>query len=218
MSWPEGRASLVETARAMARQGFLAGVGGNLALRVDDDHFAVTPSATDYYTMTDDDICILRLRDLRKMAGDKAPSVESGLHARIFLARPDCRASVHTHQPYASAFSLLGRDMDPVPGEFRAQLGSRVPVSGYAPSGTGILARLVARRARPDVSAILMRNHGVVCLGSSMARACETAVALEQAALEWFRRELGYRTQRDGSIGDVIAALEKDTDSRSRFS
>ena len=48
MSWQEGRNTLVQTARALAEQGFLAGVGGNLAMRIDADHFVVTPSATDW--------------------------------------------------------------------------------------------------------------------------------------------------------------------------
>ena len=75
--------------------------------QLDAERFAVTPSASDYYAMSPADICILRLDTLEQLAGDGKPSVESGLHARMFKARPDCQASLHTHQPIASAFTLL---------------------------------------------------------------------------------------------------------------
>jgi L-fuculose-phosphate aldolase len=82
------RKPLVRTAVAMADRGFLAGIGGNLALRIDAERFAVTPSASDYYAMAPEDICILRLDTLEQLSGNGKPSVESGLHARMFRARP----------------------------------------------------------------------------------------------------------------------------------
>ena len=53
-----------------AFQQFLAGTGGNVALRTDDEHFAVTPSATDYYAMNAADVCIVRLSDKQQVDGE----------------------------------------------------------------------------------------------------------------------------------------------------
>ena len=181
----DGRRAVLATALKLADLGFLAGVAGNLALRLDKKRMAVTPSATDYYTMTPDDVCVVDIDGLRRLAGERAPSVESGLHARALLARPDCHASVHTHQPIASAFTLLGIPL-PVPAEERAIVGDEVPVAGYAPSGTGWLARNVARLVRPNRNAYLMRNHGVVGLGATLDDACAVVLAVERAARRWF--------------------------------
>jgi L-fuculose-phosphate aldolase len=183
------RRAVLETALQLADLGFLAGVGGNLALRIDDHRLAVTPSATDYYAMTPEDVCVLDIRSLRRLAGERAPSVESGLHARALLRRPDCRASVHTHQPVASAFTLLGIALPISEPEARSLLGDRAPIAKYAPSGTTWLARNVARLVTPERNAYLMQNHGVVGLGATLARACQVVVALESAARAWFDQQ-----------------------------
>ena len=68
---------VIDTAIELADRGFLAGTGGNLALRFDADTFAITPSASDYYSMRADEISVLRLANLSQLAGSKAPSVAS---------------------------------------------------------------------------------------------------------------------------------------------
>ena len=182
--------AVVRTAVALADQGYLAGVGGNLALRIDAERFAVTPSASDYYAMSADDICVLRLDDLTQLSGSGKPSVESGLHARVLKARPDCQASVHTHQPIASAFTLLDRPLPMQGEEARRLIGETVPMCAYAPSGTGWLAANVGKQVRADLNAYLMRNHGAVCLGATLEDACQVVRLLEQEASAWFRQAL----------------------------
>ena len=186
---------VIDTAITLADQGFLAGTGGNLALRIDADTFAITPSASDYYTMQVDEICVLRLSDLNQLAGSKAPSVEKGLHAKVFNAFPDCQASIHTHQPVASAFTLLNQELVAADARHRVVLGERVPVAGYAPSGTSWLANNVGRLLTPQIHAYLMRNHGVICWGTTVEAACEVVTTLEQAAKAWFQNNLHNTNQ-----------------------
>jgi L-fuculose-phosphate aldolase len=180
--------AVLESALELADLGFLAGVGGNLALRIDERRMAVTPSATDYYTMAADDVCVVDFRSLRQLYGRRTPSVESGLHARALARRPDCKASVHTHQPVASAFTVLGIPLPVTDASLRERIGDEIPVAGYAPSGTGWLARNVARLVRQDRQAYLMRNHGVVCLGETLAAATQVVLAVERAASAWFEQ------------------------------
>lgn len=182
--------AVVRTAVALADQGFLAGVGGNLALRIDARHFAVTPSASDYYAMAPEDICILRLDTLEQLAGNGKPSVESGLHARVLKTRPDCHASVHTHQPVASAFTLLDRPLPVTSPAARQAIGGDVPMCAYAPSGTRWLTANVGKRVHARLNAYLMRNHGAVCLGATLEDACHVVRLLEQEAIVWFRQAL----------------------------
>lgn len=193
------RCDVLATALKLADRGFLAGVGGNLALRVDARRMVVTPSATDYYTMTPEDVCVVDVHSLRQLGGSKIPSVESGLHARALLRRPDCRASVHTHQPVASAFSLLGLSLPVAGAAERAVIGGDIPVARYAPSGTGWLARNVARLVRADRNAYLMQNHGLVCLGANLDEACAVVLEVERVASEWFARHGSDPTLSAGS-------------------
>jgi len=194
--------AVLEACRTLVDRGFLAGTGGNVALRVDDELFAVTPSATDYLAMSPDDICVLRLRDLSRVAGDRTPSVESGLHARLLLSRPGCRASVHTHQPLASAFTLLSRPLPVADRAHRELLGHEIPCSGYAPSGTRWLASKVARTLRSGVHACLMRNHGAVVLAATTDLALRRVEALEEACAVYLHEQISGRR---GALPSTVA-------------
>lgn len=205
MNFNDVRSIVLATCRTLADRGFLAGTGGNVAIRADADHFAVTPSATDYYAMTVSDVCVVRFSDMKQTAGELAPSVESGLHARFLLARPDCDASVHTHQPIASAYTLFAKPFKVQSASHRALLGNVVPCAGYAPSGTSWLAGKVSKLARADVHAYLMRNHGVVCVGADAETAIRRVEALEEACADYFASQL--ESHRDSLPECVIDSV-----------
>ena len=187
------RETVVRLCRDLAARGFFAATGGNLALRVDETTFVVTPSALDYQAMTADDVCVLRLADLKRLAGDRAPSVESGLHARVLRRRRDCACSIHTHQPAASACAVIGAPLSVVDPEFRAILGATIPIVGYAPSGTGWLAGKLERALRPAADAYLMRNHGALCCGAGPDDATLRVRALEAFCLGFLRARIAAR-------------------------
>jgi L-fuculose-phosphate aldolase len=207
------RETVVALCRALVARGFLAATGGNVALRVDADRFAVTPTAMDYAVMTGADVCILALADLKRVDGDRAPSVESGLHAGLLKKRPDCGCSIHTHQPAASACALIGEALAIDDPKLRAFLGARVPVVGYAPSGTGWLAGKVAAAVRPDINAYLMRSHGALCCGADPDEATARVGALEAAALAELRRRILARPDAGAGrarVLELIAEAEAD--------
>ena len=88
---------------------------------------------------------VIRLADLARIEGDKAPSVETGLHAKILRRRPDVMCSIHTHQPIASAWSLVGAPLAIEDLLAQQLIRQRAPVVGYAPSGTAWLVRRLGR-------------------------------------------------------------------------
>lgn len=197
------RQRIVDLCVQLSHRGHLAGTGGNIALRIDAERFAVTPSATDYLAMTADDVCVLRLHDLSRLESERAPSVESGLHARVLRARPEVQASIHTHQPVASACALLGRPLE-VPAALQPSLGARVPVVGYAPSGTGWLSSKLARVLRPDLNAYLMFNHGVLCCGTSVDAAVQAVEDLEALARAHLRQLIARRAEREPALQPAL--------------
>lgn len=187
MMFQQARVKVIETCIDLADRGYLAGTGGNLALRADDEHFLVTPSGVDYYTMGAEEICVMRLSDRVQVEGEKPASVEAGLHANVLNARPDCMASLHTHQPIASAYTLLAIPLVVEDVALRLILGAEIPCVSYAPSGTGILARKVGKTFNTTTHACLMRNHGVVCVGRDIDEAVSRLAALEVASADFFR-------------------------------
>jgi L-fuculose-phosphate aldolase len=211
MNFETQRQHVVELCVELSRRGHFAGTGGNIMLRIDGECVAVTPSATDYLSMTAADVCVLRLPDLRQIEGVRAPSVETSLHARVLRARPDMGCSIHTHQPVASACALLGRDID-VPPELRSTLGSRVPVVGYAPSGSGWLSSKLGRTLDRGINAYLMLNHGILCCGRDSAAAMQAVEDLETLARGVLQSRIAARAAMDMSsapaLWRVIDALD----------
>jgi len=207
------RQRIVDLCVDLSKRGYLAGTGGNVALRIDADRFAVTPSATDYLAMSAADVCVVRLSDLQRIEGERTPSVETGLHARVLRARPEVHCSIHTHQPVASAWALMNEMLGADTDDARRSLGKRVPVVGYMPSGTGLLTRLVGRALRPGVNAYLMRNHGVICCGTSVDAAVKAVEQLEQLARRQLRTRISNRAalhpERAAALHRVLTTLEE---------
>jgi L-fuculose-phosphate aldolase len=187
MNIEDARRLALEACLRLAGQGFLAGTGGNLAVRAEGGLFVVTPSGRDYYSLAATDLCVLRLATLEQVEGPYPASVEAGLHARMLRRRPDVAASVHTHQPLASAAALVG---EPVPVELpedRQYLGPQLALVPYAPSGTFLLSRAFERRIRPDINAYLLRNHGLVCTGADLPAAAANAARVERICAAFLR-------------------------------
>lgn len=179
------REQVVAAAQDLTRKGYLMATGGNLSVRIPGENaFAITPSNYDYMKMVPGDVCVLGL-DLKPIAGERKPSVESGMHAGIYTVRGDVQAIVHTHQVYASALALM---QTPIPGLFDEQLrflGRQVEVIPYAPSGTGMLKNTIMRAVKNHHNAYLMKNHGALCFGHDIERASHNTEILEKCALAY---------------------------------
>ncbi len=176
---------VVETAQQLVEKGYLMATGGNLSIRIPGQAtFAVTPSNFDYGKMMPDDVCVLAF-DLTVIEGTLKPSVESALHAAVYVTRPDVNAVVHTHQVYASALALINT---PIPALFDEQvrfLGRSVEIIPYAPSGTGLLKNAIARHIKNHNNAYILQNHGALCFGQDIERAAHNVEILEKCALAY---------------------------------
>ncbi len=218
MNVEQARREIVATCVKLADKGYLAGTGGNVACRAGDAYFAVTPSATDYYAMQPEDICVLRLDNLARIAGDRRPSIEHKLHAHVLRMRRDCGASIHTHQPVSSAYTLLGQALEIHDPLHQAVLGPKAAFVGYAPSGTGWLASKLRNALRPEINAYLMRNHGVVCCGPTLGETVARLETLESACAAFFRQAIGHRVNAGGetSLWEVLTLFARSGDRESQ--
>ncbi|NLF10861.1 MAG: class II aldolase/adducin family protein [Anaerolineaceae bacterium] len=179
------RQQVVEACRLLVEQGYLAATGGNVSLRLADrEGLAITPSNLDYGRMVPGDVCILDLQ-LNPLDAERKPSVESSLHAAVYQARPDVHAIVHTHQVYASALALIKTSIPALFDEQARFLGRSVDVIPYAPSGTGLLRKQIARHVRDHHNAYILQNHGAICLGHDMERAVNNVEILEKCSLAY---------------------------------
>jgi ribulose-5-phosphate 4-epimerase/fuculose-1-phosphate aldolase len=131
----------------------------------------------------------------KSLAGNK-PSKEYHFHLSAYRARPDAMAVVHLHSTYATAVSCL-RDINmenalPVYTPYFAMRIPALPVAAYYPPGDIMLAPEVERCAAIS-PAMLLRNHGPITMGKTLAEAAALAEELEEQSKLYFL--LGGRGQ-----------------------
>ncbi len=177
---------VLEYSQQLAHKGFLVGTGGNLSVRIEgEDALVITPSSRDYLGLCLEDICVVDWNQER-LEGELKPSVETAMHTAVYQHRADVNALVHTHQPYASLFSLINR---PIPALFDEQvlnLGNVVEVVAYGVSGSVELLNHIVARLDNQCSAYILQNHGALCLGLNMEEAARNVELLEKCARVYY--------------------------------
>jgi L-fuculose-phosphate aldolase len=127
-----------------------------------------------------DDFLLIDL-DGQTLAGTGRLHKEWPIHTAILRARPDVQVIGHSHPPHASVFSALDSELLAITNE-AAYLGG--PPGRFDATtnliDTPALGDALAR-ALGDASTVLMRNHGITFVGSSLAEAVLMGVFLERA-------------------------------------
>jgi L-ribulose-5-phosphate 4-epimerase len=183
--YQSAKQQVVQTAKHLVNKEYLMATGGNISMRIPGENaFAITPSNRDYLQMSPQDVCILDF-DIEVLEGTLKPSVEAGMHGAIYQARKDVNAVVHTHQVYASALTLIKASIPALFDEQVRFLGRSVEIIPYAPSGTGMLKKTVAKHVKNHHNAFMMQNHGALIFGHDMARAIHNVEILEKCSLAY---------------------------------
>ncbi|AZR71945.1 hypothetical protein BBF96_00095 [Anoxybacter fermentans] len=176
----EVRKKVIETARKMLKYGLTTGTFGNISIRHQEILVAITPSGVDYESMIPEDVVIVDLNG-QVIDGDLKPSSEMPMHLALYRKRADIQAVVHTHSPYASAFAVLGQEIPVVLAEMASVVGGSVKVAPYCRPGSAEMGREVVRCLR-DRTGVLLANHGVVAIGSTVDEALGVAQVIEDSA------------------------------------
>ncbi|MDR0850910.1 MAG: class II aldolase/adducin family protein [Clostridiales Family XIII bacterium] len=174
------RNEIIKTGIALDRYGLIALAGGNVSARMSDGNILVTPSGMIYESMIPEDIILMDVNG-NIIAGDRKPSSDTEGILYIFRERPDVMAVIHTHQPYATAISLIQ-------DEFRADLttlgnaaGGNVAVAPYSPPGSIAMGEDTVKYIGESF-AVILAHHGVMTIGKSIKQALNAAVYLEESA------------------------------------
>jgi L-fuculose-phosphate aldolase len=179
----ETRYEVFSHARKMWEAGLAPGSSGNVSTRVADDPsiIAITPTSITYDEMVAQHIVVVDLLTGASIESKGSPSQELPMHRVIYHEMPDVSAILHTHSPFVTTLSILRRPLPPVIDEMLKLFGGTIEVADYAASGTEDLGRN-ALRALGKHTAVILANHGNVCVGPDISAALQTAVAMEAAA------------------------------------
>jgi L-ribulose-5-phosphate 4-epimerase len=183
---PAVEAARVEVCRLHAelvRYGLVAWTSGNVSARVaGTDLIVIKPSGVGYDELTPESMVVVDLHGNR-VAGELAPSSDTGAHAYVYRNMPEVGGVVHTHSTYASAWAARGEPIPCVLTGMADEFGGEIPIGPFAliggdDIGKGIVATLTGHRS----PAVLLANHGVFTIGRTARAAVKAAVMCEDVA------------------------------------
>ncbi len=184
----EARQAVIAVALRLKESNLIVRTYGNISCRVNEDQFVITPSGRDYETLKSEDIVLMNISD-GSYEGNILPSSEYLVHRITYKLHPGAQCVIHTHQAAASALSILGRNFSDLHqympegmlGDF-SLIGNIIPTSTYGENGSKALMKSVGTEWEkyPMSQCLLMKNHGVLCYGSSAVEAYHKATMLER--------------------------------------
>lgn len=175
--------AVAEFMHRLYKRGLTTTSGGNISIR-DNNLIAVTPSASDKGNMHADEVGLVD--QAGNTIGHKfKPSIETGMHLAVYRTRSDISAVIHAHPIFCSLFSTMKREINHrLLSETYAIIG-HIEYVPYYKIGSHELAEAVAA-ASEKADCIIMRNHGVLTVGTSLLQAYDRLEVLEAAAkINW---------------------------------
>lgn len=174
MDYQNTKQEVLDTVRLACESDLIRMSAGNISTRTPDGNVAITPSGIKYFRMKTEDISIVDL-DGNLIEGPKSSS-ETPMHTAIYREIPRAQSIVHTHSIYAMVFAHIKRDI-PLASVELMVCGAPIPVAPWASPGTAKAGQVTVDifRDRPELSVILLRQHGLVALGASLYQAYEMA-------------------------------------------
>ncbi|HEY0299948.1 MAG TPA: class II aldolase/adducin family protein, partial [Rhizomicrobium sp.] len=156
---------------------------GHISFRTPDNPalFLMKPHSIGLDEITRDNILTIDM-DGKVVAGTAKRHSEVFIHTEIYKVRPDVHCVLHTHPTYSVALSSSGRPIrvySQPAALFYEALGvytDTINLIRTPEMGAGVARALGAHRA------VLLKNHGVVVTGATIAETVIGAIMLENAA------------------------------------
>jgi ribulose-5-phosphate 4-epimerase/fuculose-1-phosphate aldolase len=200
--------------RLFGKFGFSEGVAGHITARDPElpDHFWVNPFAVDFSLITASDLILVN-HDGEVVEGRYAVNAAAfAIHSQVHAARPDMNAAAHAHSVNGKAFSSLGRLLDPITQDVCAFYGDHALFDDY----TGVVldteeGKRIAH-ALGDNKAAILRNHGLLTVGRTVAEAFVLMWRLDRACQVQIAAQAGGRLhvpskevcEQSQSMGDAF--------------
>lgn len=190
---------IVDTGRRMYDNGYIAALDGNISVRISGDRILATPTGCCKGELRTEDLVLLDLNG-NQVQGSLKPSSEIKMHLVAYNRRRDVNAVVHGHPPFATAFAVSGISLERcVLPEIVTTMGA-VPKAPYATPSTTEVPDSVRELVEKSDS-MLLQNHGVLCLGSTLKEAYFRMETVEHyAKIYYYALNLGginYLDQKD---------------------
>ncbi|MEP0828532.1 MAG: class II aldolase/adducin family protein [bacterium] len=196
---------IIEIGRRLYDKGFIAGVDGNLSIRLNSREILITATGISKGFLVPEDVVIVDYSG-KTLSGDRKPSSEMKMHLAVYNGRENVHACCHAHPPYATAFSVVEKILPPnILPEVILTLG-QIPLVEYAPPGTAAVPRALEKYLK-EHDGFILTNHGVLTLGRNLFEAFYRMETVEHYA------KIIYIAEQSGKLNfldlDEVRRLEK---------
>lgn len=176
---------IINVGKNIYEKGLISGKSGNISARFkgeNGDIIGITPTLKSLADLAEEDIVLVDM-DANTLTHGK-PSSEVNMHIEIYKKRPDVNGIVHTHSPYATGFAFSDKRIRRLEG-FGEIKNPYLPYIEYEKPGTYELASKAGEGIGDD-DVLVLKNHGVICVGENLKEAESLAVFVEESAKTQF--------------------------------
>ena len=189
--------------RIFGRFGFDEGVAGHITARDPEhaDRFWVNPFGRSFKQITVDDLLLVDHRGEVVEGTWPVNRAAFAIHSAIHQARPDVVAAAHSHSKFGRAFSTLGRPLESLTQDSCIFHDDHVLFDDY----TGVVndaeeGKRIAH-ALGDTKAAILRNHGLLTVGTTIEEATFWFVTMERSCeVELLARAAGPVVRIDPEV------------------
>lgn len=182
---------MIQISSYLYEKGLVPGKSGNISIRYKKDEYeriAVTPSRLSLKSLVEKDIVIVDMDENKIYDDNKTPTSELLMHLKIYKARKDIDAIVHTHSPIATGFAFAGEKIERIEG-FGPIKDQFIPYVDYYNPGSVELAEAVSKGLeKTDV--VILKEHGIVSIGENLDEASLLSEFIEESAKTQFVKKV----------------------------
>lgn len=176
------KAELARYSARIVSRGLAVGPGGNTSVR-DGGTMWISPSGYALDDIAGEHWVPVEIASGRSLQDGPRPSSEVAMHLAIYRERADVDAIVHTHPPTTIGIISAGHDEIPYLFPDHVALVGRLPCIGYVvPCTPELAAAVIEAMGEPGINGLLMRNHGLITVGTTMKEAYYRTEVVEDAA------------------------------------
>lgn len=185
------RTEVCQANRRLPELGLVTWTSGNVSGRDPESGLiAIKPSGRLFEELSPEDMVVIDM-DGNVVDGDLGPSSDTAAHLYVYAHRPEVNSVIHTHSNYATAFAAVGRSIPVFITAIADEFGAEIPLGAYASIGGDAIGQEICRSIGSS-PAILMRQHGVFTIGSTISKALKAAVMVEDIAKTiWLASQIG---------------------------
>ncbi len=173
------RLAVVQAMQDLIAKRLTAGTSGNISIRTEGG-MLITPTGLAPALLLQEHIVAIDL-DGRAAQDQLTPSSEWQMHADVYRQKPEVRAIVHCHSPYATILACARKPIPPLHYMVAAAGSYGIPLADYATFGSRELSR-ANLEALSGSMACLLANHGQLATGSNLDEALKLAELVEELA------------------------------------